>query len=161
MIESAAELYVHAIAIEREAAERYAEFAQHMADRGNPTLAALFRLLGDAEAKHLEALKRRTEGVELPELCSDYRWLDQGAPETVARELVFRLMTQRDALEIALRAEKRARAFFEHARRVADDPAVSALAREMAAEEAEHVALIERMLNRTPGRDVDWESIFA
>ncbi|MCD6044016.1 MAG: Rubrerythrin [Burkholderiales bacterium] len=161
MIESATELYVHAIAIEREAAQRYTEFAEHMADRGEPTLARLFRLLAEGETKHLDALMRRTDGVALPELGSDYSWLDQGAPETAARELVFRLMTQRDALEIALRAEKRARAFFEHAARVADDPAVRALAREMAAEEAEHVALIERMLSRTPGRDVDWESIFA
>lgn len=161
MIESAAELYVHALAMEREAAERYGEFAGRMADEGNYPLAELFRLLAREERRHLEALKRRTEGVPLPALDSDYRWLDQGAPETAARELVFRLMTQRDALQIALRAEKRARAFFEHAVRVADDPAVRALAREMAAEEAAHVELLERALSRTPGSQVDWESAFA
>jgi rubrerythrin len=51
---------------------------------------------------------------------------------------------------LALDAEKRAHAFFEHAGRIADDPAVRALAREMAAEEEEHAALIGRMLERTP-----------
>ena len=36
MIRSAPELYAHAIAIEREAAGRYAELAERMADLGNP-----------------------------------------------------------------------------------------------------------------------------
>ena len=70
-------------------------------------------------------------------------------------------MTQRQALCIALDAEKRARAFFEHACRTATDPAARALAKEMAMEEAEHVALIGRMLQRTPEPDVDWASAFG
>jgi rubrerythrin len=148
-LESAAELYVHAIAIEREAAERYAEFAERMAKQDNYKVAAFFRMLSAFEAKHLDALKRRTAEVELPPLTSDYSWLDEGPPETAARELIFRLMTQRQALSIALHNEKRARAFFEHAARTATDPAVRALAKEMAAEEAEHISLIERMLDRT------------
>jgi rubrerythrin len=156
MIESVAELYVHAIAIEREAAERYAEFAERMADLGNDEVAALFGVLARAEKLHLEALRRRTEGVALPALEADYSWLDDGPPETVARELVFRLMTQRDALEIALLAEKRARAFFEHVMRTGDDPALRALAREMAAEEAEHVAMVEDMMRKTPAPLAGW-----
>ncbi len=161
MSASAAELYVHAIAIEREAAERYAELAERMADLDNHAVAALFRFLSRAEARHLAELRRRTEGVLLPELCADYSWLHEGPPETVARELVFRLMTQRDALKIALQAEKRACAFFEHEARSATDPAVRALAREMAAEEAGHVALIERMLARTPDPNIDWSAVFG
>jgi rubrerythrin len=156
MIESVAELYVHAIAIEREAAERYAELAERMADLGNGEVAALFGVLARAEKLHLEALRRRTDGVALPALCSDYSWLHDGPPETVARELVFRLMTPRDALEIALLAEKRARAFFEHAVRIAEDPAVRALAREMAAEEAEHVAMVQALLSKTPAPLTSW-----
>jgi hypothetical protein len=35
-----------------------------------------------------------------------------------------------------------------------------ALAREMAAEEAEHVAMIEALLARTPEAVVDWASIY-
>lgn len=159
MIDSAAELYVHAIAIEREAAERYAEFAQRMSDLGNESVAALFGFLARAEALHLGALRRRTAGVALPPLEADYSWLGDGPPESPARELVFRLMSQRDALKIALEAEKRARAFFEHVVRRADDPALRALAREMAAEEAEHVALIERLLERTPDPNIDWNAV--
>ena len=71
--------------------------------------------------------------------AQDYKWLGDAAPETTARELVFRLMTAQHALRMALGAEKRAQAFFEHVLLTADDPALRALAREMAAEEQEHV----------------------
>jgi rubrerythrin len=148
-LESAAELYVHAIAIEREAAARYSEFAERMSQQGNEAVARLFRQLAGFEAEHLAALKQRTAGLDLPELTSDYSWLDDTAPETVPLDVLFRRMTPRQALSIALHNEKRARAFFEHAVRTATDPAVRALAKEMAAEEAEHVVLIERMLDRT------------
>ena len=56
------ELYAHAIAIEREAAERYSEFAQHMADEGNDQVATLFRTLAVFEAEHLDTLEARTKG---------------------------------------------------------------------------------------------------
>lgn len=142
MIESAAELYVHAIAIEREAAERYTEFAARMADQGNEEIAAVFRKLAAFESEHLAALRRRTAGVALPPLEADYSWLDAGAPETAAHDLIFRLMTPRQALAIALQAEKRAHAFFSHVQQVARDPALRALAKEMAAEEQEHIDLL-------------------
>lgn len=147
-IGSAAELYVHAIAIEREAAERYAEFAQRMSRQGNEEVAALFRRLAGFEAEHLAALRQRTAEVELPALSSDYSWLDATAPETMPLDVLFRRMTPRQALAIALQAEKRARAFFEHVVRSAADPALRALAQEMAAEEAGHIALIDVALAR-------------
>jgi rubrerythrin len=90
-IRSAAELYAHAIAIEREATERYVEFAQRMNDLGDEAVAAVFTRLARLEEEHLGALERRTAGLALPPLeTHDYRWLDAGAPETAARELVYR-----------------------------------------------------------------------
>lgn len=151
MIGTPNELYAHAIAIEREAAERYAEFAERMDDLGNEATAEVFATLALYEAEHLEALLRRTAGVELPESKeNEFSWLDDGPPETAARELVYRLLTPRQALLIALSAERRAQAFFEHVLMTAQDPALRALAREMAADEQEHIALIERLLERTP-----------
>lgn len=159
-IRSPAELYAHAIAIEREAAERYAELAQRMDDLGNAPVAEVFADLARAEAEHLRVLERRTEGVSLPQLCShSYSWLGPEAPETPARELVFRLMTPRNALAIALTAEKRAEAFFEQVLLTAEDPALRGLAREMAADEAEHVTRIEQLLARTP-EQVDWAALY-
>jgi len=160
-IGSPAELYAHAIAIEREAAERYAELATHMADLGNQAVAELFGRLAGLEAEHLETLLRRTDGVSVPQVAAAaYRWLDAGAPETAARDLVFRLMTPRNALEVALGAEQRAQEFFEHVFATAADPALRALAQEMAAEEREHVLLVEELLARTPDPNVDWAALF-
>src|SRR3954462_15746690 len=97
-IQQPAELYAHAIAIEREAAERYAEFAERMGDLGNEAVADVFDRLAGDEAEHLDALLRRTDGIQMPQLmASDYGWLDAGAPETSARDLVFRLMSARQA----------------------------------------------------------------
>lgn len=141
------ELYAHAIAIEREAAERYAELSQRMGDLGHDAVAEAFAVLARHEAEHLDTLLRRTEGVPVPALApGEFAWIDAGPPETAARELVLRLLSPRQALEIALGAERRAQAFFEGVMLRADDPALRALAREMAAEEGEHIALIEAML---------------
>ena len=123
-----AELYVHAIATEREAARRYAELARRMVQQ-DERAAALFRQLAQAEARHLADLRRESAGLELPDLTSDHSWRMDG----------------RDPLDIALRAEKAARAFFEQAARTAPDPAVRALALEMAAQESAHAVLLGRM----------------
>jgi len=148
-ITSPGELYAHAIAIEREAVDRYTEFAQRMEVTGRQDIAAVFRMLAGHEVEHLETLRRRTDGVPLPALASGtFQWRDASAPETPARDLVAGLVSARHALAIALDAEKRAQAFFSHVHRTAADPALRALAQEMAAEEDTHIALVERELAR-------------
>ena len=113
-IRSAAELYAHAIAIEREAAERYSQLAERMDDEGRDELARIFAELARMEAGHLETLERRTEGLDLPEVPDgEYRWLPGAAPETAPLDLVLRVLTPRGALAISLAAERRAQAFFE------------------------------------------------
>lgn len=126
-----AELYAHAIATEREAARRYAELAERMERQHDPA-AASFRQLAQAEARRLADLRRESAQLELPDLTADHTWHMDGC----------------DPLQIALRAEKAARAFFEQAARTAPDPAVRALALEMAAEESAHAELIGRMAAR-------------
>jgi rubrerythrin len=151
LIETPAELYAHAIAMEREAAERYSELAERMADEGRDELAAVFDMLSREEAEHLDALERRTAGIALPAIdAGRYRWLDHGVPDIAAHDLILRLMTPRQALAIALHAERRAQAFFEHVYWTAADPALRALSREMAAEEREHVALVAKLIESTP-----------
>lgn len=150
-IQSPAELYAHAIAIEREAAGRYSELAERMDDEGREELARVFGELAKMEAEHLETLERRTEGLALPGVPEgEYCWLARTAPETAPHDLVFRLMTPRGALAIALAAERRAQAFFEQISWSASDPALRALGREMAAEERSHGELIARTLDATP-----------
>ena len=161
-ISSPTELYAHAIALEREAAERYAEFARRMDDLGNAAAAEVFTTLARLEEEHRQTLLERTQGVPIPEYLNEqYAWLDAGAPETTARELVFRLLTAHQALEIALRAERRAQTFFEKVMLTADDPALRALAREMAAEEGEHIGVVERLLENTRQPGLESQVIFG
>jgi hemerythrin-like domain-containing protein/rubrerythrin len=159
-IETSNALYAHAIAIEREAAERYAEFAARMSDLGNDEVAAVFATLGRGEAQHLEALQREARELVLPPIDAEqYAWLDSGSPETPARELVFRMMTPRDALQIALAAEQRAQTFFLRTQRIVQDPALRELAQWMAAEESDHVARIQRALQQIPDPAPDWSAV--
>ena len=161
-IRSAEELLAHAIAIEHEAAERYGELGQRMQDLGNDLVAELFLRLARMEHEHEEELVKRAAGLDLPSIApGEYAWLENGAPETAAHELVLRLLTPRSVLNIALRAELRAQAFFEQAHRQAKDPELARIACEMAAEEGVHVAWVESAIRRTPQSVVNWESVFG
>jgi rubrerythrin len=124
-----AEVLVHAIAVEREAARRYAELARQLAERGHPA-AALFAELARQDERHLRRLEAKSAGVALPDLAADHSWRE--APP----------------LASALQAEKDARAFFEQAGRVAPDLLARSLAEEMVAEEAEHISRIQALLSR-------------
>ena len=160
VVSSTAELYAQAIAMESEAAARYAEFAERREDEGNEDLARIFAMLSAEEAEHLASLERRTQGVDLPPVAEGaWSWIG-GAPETAAREWVYRLMTPRQALAIALQAERRAQRFFEQLSWAAPDPGVRALAREMAAEEREHVGLVHALLEHTPEPSLDTTIVF-
>lgn len=148
MNEWTAQLYAHAIAIETEAAERYSDLGDAMAEQGQHSVAVLFFMLSSFEARHLRELTRRTAGRVLPKVKADYSWREGEAPETVNFDAGVGQITPQRALLMALDAEKRAKAFFEHAARVTKDPATRALAREMAEEEAEHMILVQRALQR-------------
>jgi len=155
-IASSEELLAHAIEIEREAATRYAELGERMRNLGNDVVAELFLRLAGMEQKHQRELEARAQGLALPGIApGEYAWLDRGAPETAARDLVPNLLTPHAALEIALQAEQRALAFFESARAQAKDPALAAMAAEMAAEEGVHVAWVKSALRRTPDSVID------
>jgi rubrerythrin len=159
-IRNSSELYAHAICIEREAAERYAEFAARMSDLGKEDVAETFSQLAAVESQHLALLLRETRGMLLPGVSQDgYRWIEAGPPDDAARELVLRLMTPRQALTIALGAELRAEAFFEQVFMTAENPALRALAREMAQEELEHVVAIEKLLESVRDPVIDWAEV--
>ena len=59
-IDSPGELYAHAIALEREAAERYGEFARRMDDLGNAAVAE--------EGEHVRLVERLLEHTPQPGL---------------------------------------------------------------------------------------------
>jgi rubrerythrin len=161
-IESIAELYAHALAVEREAAARYAELAEFMSDHDNAAVAALFARLAQIEEEHADAIVARARGLEVPALRTfEHTWFDAGPPETVAHEFVFRLMTPHDALKVALEAERRARGYFEQVFANATDPDVKILAAAMIQEEQQHIEWVERALATDPDPHLDWDELFS
>ena len=161
-IGSIAELYAHALAVEREAAARYAELAEFMSDHDNAPVAALFARLAQIEDEHADAIVARARGLAIPALRTyEHTWFDAGPPETVAHEFVFRLMTPHEALKVALEAEQRARAYFEQVFANATDPDVKMLAAAMIQEEQQHIDWVERALATDPDPHLDWDKLFA
>lgn len=156
------EFFAHAIAIEREAARCYREFQAHFADRGEEVLSGLCGNLANFEQDHHELLLERAAALTLPELPSDrYRWLESGPPECADHELVFRVASPRQLLEIALKAERDAKRFFEWVSGTTAIEEVRALADEMALEEAEHVQWVMRALEYVRADGVDWDQLLA
>jgi rubrerythrin len=151
--------YAHALAIEREAAERYGEFAAYFNDRGEEVLSGLCRNLASLERGHYHQLIRACEGLTLPVVADgEFQWLEGGAPESAARELFYRVSNPRQLLHIALDGETRARLFFVWVARSSPCNAVRELAAVMAAEESEHVRWVQDALEYCPERP-DWENL--
>jgi len=155
-----AEFYAHALAIEREAMERYAEFEAWFSDRGEDVLAGLCANFAQMEASHLRELEVRCRGMQLPAIATgEHHWLDVGPPEAPARELFYRVAEPRHLLEIALQAEMNAVSYFEWVARDSVDPGVRSLAEEFAAEERDHVKWVAQALEYHPSRRIDWEAV--
>jgi len=152
-IGSVGALYAHALLIEREAVERYREFATHMAERGNDALAELFDQLAVFEGEHAYHLAKKTAGMTLPKLAAgEHAWLDQDAPVPESHAFIYRMLTPRMALEIALRAEERAKAFFDRVIAETGDAGIREAAMGMARDEQAHIAWVNEALARVPER---------
>ena len=148
---SVSALYAHAIVIEREAVVRYSEFAAQMAEYGNDTVAELFRNLAQFGTEHAYHLAKKTAGMALPKLVAgEYSWLDQEAPVPEAHAFVLRMLTPRLALKIALRAEERAKAFFNKVIDESSDAGIREVALGMARGEQAHIAWVNEALAHVP-----------
>jgi rubrerythrin len=155
---NSSEFMVHAYAMEAEAAERYAEFADSMEVHNNREVAELFRKLSRIEQRHADQILEQMGSKQSPVSSGNYRWEGTEGPETADPTELHYLMQPYHALQIALHNEKRARDFFAHLAKVAANAGVRKGALEMQEEEAEHVRLIEEWLKRTPEPDVNWEA---
>src|SRR3990170_5017483 len=110
--------YAQAIAIEREAAARYREFAHQMAGYGNARTAELFARLAQFEAEHAEQLLEKSAGMKLPSIEQMRRGLIEGNRSEVATyEFLYRRVLPHHALLMALAGERRAEADFGRGRK--------------------------------------------
>jgi rubrerythrin len=146
-IDNVAEFFTQALALEREAAERYHELSHRMAQSGNKASADLFWDLAKFEAQHIKELEQRIAGMTLPVLrASASAWLDAQSPEVVPEGDITAEMTPHDALQAALKCERRAHNFFRQIAESVTNRDVQRLAVEMMNEESEHVHWVEAAL---------------
>jgi len=138
--------YAQALAIEREAADRYREFEAYFASRGEAVLAAICGMLARMEAEHYAKLARAAEGLALPEADPAYGWSAEAPPESAPRKDFYRITTAEQLLEIALEGELRAQRFFAWVATSAEHEAVRAMAQEMAQEESRHIRWVSQAL---------------
>jgi rubrerythrin len=145
-----------AVSIEEEAKERYDEFVRQVGGGRYPGDAAdMFRLMAGYEEKHAAQLAERRRELfgDAPRRITADQLDDVEAPDR-GQPRVF--MSARQALEVALAAEEKARDFFDGALRIVADPSVKALFEELRGEEEEHVRLVrDRLLRLPPGPDVE------
>jgi rubrerythrin len=146
-----AELMAQAHAMEREAVQRYREFADVMQAHNNTEVAALFSALADQEATHAEEIAR-TMGWTVPPAAQPPR--TAAAPSL---EQAHYLMQPWHALHIALQAEQQARDFFAGIAQRCDDGDLREAALAMQEEEAGHVAMLESWIARMPVPAGNWD----
>ncbi len=141
-----------AILVEEEAKERYEEFVDQMEAHHTDEAAGFFRFMAKNEEKH---------GTELAERRQR---LFPGAPRSVGRAMLWDVeapdydearmfMSARKALEVALRCEEKAHAFFVAALPRLKEPDVKALFEELRDEEVEHQELVKQQLAKLPPDD--------
>ncbi|HVM95010.1 MAG TPA: ferritin family protein [Candidatus Acidoferrales bacterium] len=138
-----------AILIEEEARERYEEFADQMDLHHTPAAAAFFRLMASNEAKHgAQLLEQRVErfGSTPRKVSRDMLW-DVEAPDF---DQARAFMTPRQAMQAALRSERKAHAFFDAALPQVEDAEVKNLFKELRQEEVAHQALVKAELGKLP-----------
>ena len=151
------EFMQRAYAMELEASERYAQFAEQMDGHNNREVAELFRKLSGIEALHAKRILEEMRWPSLPALPPAYAWEGPEGPETAPFESVHYLMQPYHALEIALRCEQQAQEYFERIVAAADDDAVRKAAAELAGEEREHVELVKSWMKKVPQPSARWD----
>ncbi len=152
-----ADFMAQAYAMELEAVERYALFADQLDTHNNRAVAEMFRKLSGIEALHAKRILEEMGWPSLPAIPAAFAWDGGEGPETAPIDAVHYLMQPRHALEVALECERRAQKHFEGIARGKAPKKVREAAKEMAEEEREHVRLIQEWMARVPPADPDWD----
>ena len=150
------ELMTQALAMEMEAAQRYAEFADAMDEHNSPEVAAMFRKMAGIEELHARRIMAEMGWKTAPLPVDKPAWKTFEAPETTPRDEIHYLMQPYHVLQLAHLNEQRAMLFFSRIARAATDGPVRKAARELQAEEAEHVVLVKKWLAKVSRPKKNW-----
>jgi len=144
------EFLAHAIALEKEAADRYLELAEMMEEFGNRDVAGVFRDMSRFSKMHGDDIAVRVGGIELPRLRSwEYRW--ETPPESSGDKPSF-IMTPLNALDYARANELRGMNYYRSAAEQSADAEVRRLGGEFADEEARHAATLDQWIVKERSR---------
>jgi len=151
------EFLAHAIALERESAERYLELADMMETYRNDDVSRLFRDMVHYSRLHHDSIVERAGSMQLPQLRSwQYRW--SHPPEMGGDEAFDQALDAWSALQYARENEVRAMQYYAGVGQQATDAEVRRLATEFAAEETEHVEALDHWIARTPRPGTPWRA---
>ena len=155
---STEELLAYSLTLEKEAVERFTDLADQMEVHHNYEVADLFRKLAEIEGIHVKNVTQAAAGKQLPDLLAwEFEWADGESPEGGYMEDAHYLMHPWHAIQLAMQGERRAVAFFRHVAASSGDEKVVQMALELAAEEQEHVALLELWQQRFPQPTEGWD----
>lgn len=141
------EFLAHTIQLESESARRFGQLADAMSTAGNREVGRLFRRLADYSLLHLGDARERAGFRALPEmLASDYHWPDIESPEAAAIWAADPFIGREQALQVALDAETAGLDYYKRIMQTTSDPEIRVLAKEFVAEEAQHVAELQRWM---------------
>ncbi len=144
-----------AILMEEEAHERYLVLARKVGGRYAGDASDMFRAMAANEVRHGQQLAERR------------RQLFGSAPRTVTRDVIYQaeapdlgaarvFMSARQAMEVALASEQKARELFARAHQAVTDPELRALLLELRDEEAQHEEWVRlRIEQLPPGPDLE------
>ncbi len=151
------DLLAVAYQIEIDAVDRYNLLADQMEVHNNRELVKVFRDLARAEDIHGDEVRRLAGDFDVAAHAREIAKFQRSeSPEEADLSSAHYLMKPWHALQMALKGEERALAYFTSIVETAKDPKVKALAAELVEEEAEHVNLVHRLLRRYPKPADDW-----
>lgn len=142
-----------ALYVEEEARDRYVELAEQLEVHHTPEAAEFFRRMSRVEEKHRVELesRRRARFGDAPARVGRTAIFDVEAPEY---DEARAFMTVRQALDVALRSETKAHAFFVDALRSVTDPEIRELLAGLRDDEERHQELVRAEMARVPPGDV-------
>ena len=146
------DLMAQAHAMEREAEQRYLDFADILENHNNPEVAQVFRSIARQEQEHASRIRERMGWRGGPGLAHAPR-----GPHVPELERAHYLMQPWHVLQLAIEAEQAAHDFFASIVRESTDPGVTQAASELQAEEREHIAMLQVWLGRVPLPQAGWD----
>lgn len=148
-IRSVDQFIAYAIKVEEEAAIHFDELGAAMEAVGNTEVADLFRQFAGYSRLHYEEAKSLAGTADLAALMpGDHVWPDLVTPERTALWAGDPDLSRLDALKAALQGELLGFEFYHHIAETSPDPKIRSMAKEFVKEEGEHVAILERWIER-------------